>query len=153
MRFDALLRAHAYMRAERPPEIWEVDTEDLCFLPLLGEMIAAALSKGTPLGELTLNGSNVVVEASEDPDDTPEVPAPAEYVAVTVSGQTDFGPDVTWHPSKRDLSGLLFDLQSRLVVTHARYAYIRRVPPEGSFTVFIPRLIAVRQNPRGDQAP
>ena len=68
MRLDALLRAHAYIKVERPPEIWEAETEDVRFVPLLGEMIAAALSGGAELGQLTLNASNVVVEASEDDD-------------------------------------------------------------------------------------
>jgi hypothetical protein len=38
LRFDALIRAHGFMRTERPPEIWEADTEDVRFIPLLGEM-------------------------------------------------------------------------------------------------------------------
>jgi hypothetical protein len=53
MRFDAILRAHAFMKVQRPPEIWEADTEDIRFLPLLGEMIVAPLSEGVTLGELT----------------------------------------------------------------------------------------------------
>ena len=40
MRLDALIRAHGFMRTERPPELWEADTEDVRFIPLLGEMIA-----------------------------------------------------------------------------------------------------------------
>ena len=87
MRLDAVLRAHAFMKVERPPEIWEADTEDTRSLPLLGEMIAAPLSEGATLGELTRNVSNIAVESSVD-DERPEVPtvSPGVYVAVTVSG-------------------------------------------------------------------
>ena len=68
MKLDALLRAHGFMKVERPPEIWEADTEDTRFVPLLGEMIAAALAGGGELAELTLNappqGAIVVNEVS-----------------------------------------------------------------------------------------
>jgi hypothetical protein len=139
MRLDPILRAHAYMKVERPPELWEADTEDSRFLPLLGEMIAAALSGGAALGELTLNASNIVVEPSEDGEE-PEIPPPAEYVGITVRGPTDLGPDDTWHPSAPHRAGLLFRLHHRLAAAGARFAYIRRIPPEGSFTVFFSRL-------------
>jgi hypothetical protein len=139
MRLDAILRAHAYMKLERPPELWEVDTEDWRFLPLLGEIIAAALSSGTPLGELTLNASNVVVEPPESNED-PGAPRPAEYVAITVRGPTDFGPDDRWDPSAPHRTGLLSRLRHRLEAAGARFAYIRRIPPDGSFTVFLSRL-------------
>ena len=139
MRFDGLLRAHAFMKVERPPDIWEADTEDVRFVPLLGEMIAAGLSKGAPLEELTLNVSNVVVE--RDPDDDPSPPSAGEYVAVTVSGNADFGPDSTW-PARPGtaVSDLLVRLKERLATAGARYAYTRRLPQAGSLTVFLPRL-------------
>ncbi len=58
------------MKVERPPEIWAAATEDVDFIPLLGEMIAAALAgglaRGLALADLTLNVSNVVVERSPD---------------------------------------------------------------------------------------
>ncbi len=139
MRLDALLRAHAYMKVERPPELWEADTQDVRLLPLLGEMIAAALSTGTPLGELTLNAANVVVEAPDDAEDDPMVPTPGEYVALTVSGDTDFGPDAVWPAAPGRLAGLLQRLADRLVVAGARYAYIRKLPTHGSLTVFLSR--------------
>ena len=53
MRLEPILRAHAYMNVEQPPELWEADTEDSRFLPLLGETIAAALANGALLEELT----------------------------------------------------------------------------------------------------
>jgi len=128
------------MKIERPPELWEADTEDTRFLPLLGEMIAAALVGGPPLGELPLSAANVVGERSDD-GEAMEVPRPAEYVAVTVRGSTDLGPDDTWHPSAPHRPGLLFRLSDRLETAGARYAYIRRTLPEGSITVFFSRLV------------
>ncbi|MGH7503571.1 MAG: hypothetical protein ACREL7_17730 [Longimicrobiales bacterium] len=127
------------MKVERPPELWEADTEDSRFLPLLGEIIAAALSSGTPLGELTLNASNIVVEPPED-DEEVVVPQPGEYVALTVRGPTDLGPDDTWHPSAPHQPGMLYRLRHRLETAGARFAYVRRIPPEGSVTVFFSRL-------------
>jgi len=44
LRLDGLLRAHAFMRVERPPELWEAAAEDTTLVPLLGEMIAARLA-------------------------------------------------------------------------------------------------------------
>jgi hypothetical protein len=140
MRLDALLRAHGFMKVERPPDIWEADTEDTRFLPLLGEMIAAALSRGAVLGALTLNISNVVVEppAADDPGEEPTVP-PGHYVAVTVNGQADLGADSAWLPGRCPPSGLLRRLDARLGTGGARYAYVRRTPPTGSITVFLAR--------------
>ena len=141
MRLDALLSAHGFMKVERPPEIWEADTEDVRIVPLLGEMIAAGLSGGAELGALTLNVSNVVVEAPEDEDCVESRgPLSGRYVAVTVSGQTDLGPDSTWKAGDASASGLLGRLTDRLVTAGARYAYVRRIPPTGSVTVFLPRL-------------
>jgi hypothetical protein len=128
------------MKVQRPSELWEADTEDSRFLPLLGEIIAAALGSGAALGELTLNASNIVVEPPED-GEAATLPEPAEYVAITVRGPTDFGPDDTWHPSGPHQRGLLLRLHHRLAAAGARFAYIRRIPPDGSFTVFLSRLV------------
>ena len=127
------------MRVERPPEMWEADTEDVLLLPLLGEMIASGLATGTPLAELTLSASNVVIEPPEDGEDM-VAPLPGEYLALTVSGVTEFGPDDTWHPSAPSRDGLLSRLHDRLEAAGARFAYIRRIPPEGSFTAFFDRI-------------
>ena len=54
------------MKTEQPPELWEADTDDDRFIPLLGEMIAAGLVTGTPLEELTLSASNVVTCAAPE---------------------------------------------------------------------------------------
>lgn len=69
MRLEPLLRAHGFMKVEQPPELWEPATEDTRFVPLLGEMIAAGLTGGAELDALTLNASNVVVEAPRPGED------------------------------------------------------------------------------------
>ena len=78
---DALLTAHAFMRVERPPELWQVDVDDEPFIRMLGEMIVVGLLHHDVLAELTLNASNVTV-GEEGPDGV----APGDYVAVTVRG-------------------------------------------------------------------
>lgn len=137
MRLESILRAHSAMKRERPPELWEADTEESRLLPLLDEMIAAALRGGTSLGDLTLNASNVVVEPSEDAEGLG--PAPGEYVAITIRGPVDLGPDDTWPSSASPRPGLLSRLHPGLEVVGARFAYVRRIPPQGSVTVFFSR--------------
>jgi hypothetical protein len=140
MTLDALLRAHGFMKVERPPEIWEADTEDTRLVPLLGEMIAAALAGGGDLPSLTLNASNVSVDRADDPDAAEGSGPPAgEFVALTISGTTDLGPDGAWNPGRRPGVALLDRLADRLAVAGARYAYVRRTPPTGSITVFLAR--------------
>ena len=140
MRFEALLRAHGFMKTEHPPDVWEADTEDVRFVPLLGEMIAALLSTGAELGELTLNVSNVaVVPDPSDEDGGGAGPSPGEYVAVTVKGRGDLGPDGTWRRGGSTSLRLLTRLVERLETAGAHYAYVRRLPPESSVTVFLPR--------------
>lgn len=140
LRLEPLLRAHEFMKVERPPLLWDADTEDTRLVPLMGEMIAAALSKGTPLAELTLAAANVVVEPYADGEGvTPGSPEPAEYVALAVRGVADFGADATWKPGAPPASGLLARLHERLLTAGARFAYLRRMPPEASFTVFLAR--------------
>jgi hypothetical protein len=58
MQLDALLRAHAFLRVERPLLLWEVDGEDVAVIRLLGEMIVVGLSRGNQMPEL--------VERSQD---------------------------------------------------------------------------------------
>jgi hypothetical protein len=49
MRFDEILTPHGFMRTERPPLMWEADTDDERFIPLLGEMIVVGLNAGNEL--------------------------------------------------------------------------------------------------------
>jgi hypothetical protein len=78
---EALLNAHAYMRVERPPLLWEVDVLDEPFIRLLGELIVVGLLHHDVLGELTLNASNVTVEG-----EPPEGVSLGDYVAITIAG-------------------------------------------------------------------
>src|ERR671919_2821151 len=89
MRFDEILRAHGFMRTERPPLMWEADTDDERFIPMLGEMIVVGLNAGNELAQLRLAVSNVTVEEEEEEDDPEETPwvEPGDYVAVTVKGR------------------------------------------------------------------
>ena len=131
MRLDALLRAHGFMRVERPPELWEADTDDQSFIPLLGEMIVASLVRGARLEDLTLNASNVTVpDDAESPGDPPA----GDYVAITVSGEVAWAADASWHPARPWALGSLEDLTARLAPAGARFAYIRRAPGRGSLT-------------------
>src|SRR5215470_13293446 len=115
MRLDAVLRAHGFMKVERPPKLWEADTEDVRFLPLLGEMIAAPLSRGAELHDLTLSVSNVIVPPADEESVDTLGPEPGEYVAVTVKGRADVGPDSSWSPARQTASGLLRKLAHRLL--------------------------------------
>jgi hypothetical protein len=121
MRLDGLLRAHGFLKLDRPPELWEADT-GLAIVPLLGEMIAGCVRRETlELSELTLNASNVEVPE----DDEPGGPPAGQFVALTVSG-----PAV---PS-------LAKLRESLVAAKVRYSYIRDMQTHGSITVFLARL-------------
>jgi hypothetical protein len=131
---DALLNAHAFLRVERPPELWEMDVLDEPFIRMLGELIVVGLLHHDVLGELALNVSNVVVG-----DDGPSGVDPGDHVAVTIRGAGDWERDVTWTPASVDplWSG---DLDVAVRAAGASFAYLRRLgDDEGSITVFIPR--------------
>ena len=138
MRLDALLAAHGAMRIERPPELWEADTDDTRVVPLLDAMLAAALSQGAARADLTLNAANVVVAPPDDGEEAGP-PLPGEYVAVTVSGPIDFGPDAVWPSPPGRSGGLLAQLADRLADARARFAYVRRLSGHGAVTVFLSR--------------
>jgi hypothetical protein len=138
VRFDEILRAHAFMRTERPPLLWEADTDDERFLPMLGEMIVIGLGRGNELAELTLSVSNVTVE--EDDDEEAWV-APGDYVAVTVRGPGRWANDV-WRAGEGPTRGLLCNVGPWADDAGAVYAYTRELGDEGAVTVFLPRLDA-----------
>jgi hypothetical protein len=88
---DAVLNAHAYLRVERPPELWLPATELDPFLRMLGELIAAALQRnGGVLAGVAVNVANVVVE----PDAAGALPV-GELVALSVSGDGEW-PETAW---------------------------------------------------------
>ncbi|HEX6315306.1 MAG TPA: hypothetical protein VFZ73_10630 [Gemmatimonadaceae bacterium] len=137
MRFEALLRAHEFVQVQRPPEIWEADTEDVRFLPLLGEMLSTFVSRGVPLNQVTLLVSNMIT--ADDPDSLHGLPG-GEWVAVTVSGPADIGPDETWTPAAVPSQSTLGCLHERLTTAGTRFAYVRRLSPNASMTILLPRL-------------
>lgn len=131
---DALLTAHAFMRVERPPELWQVDVEDEPFIRMLGEMIVVGLLHHDVLADLTLNTSNVTVG-----DDGPDGVAPGDYVAMTVHGPGEWERDMTWTPMSAEPLWSA-DLDAAVRAASVSYGYLRSSgQEEGSITVFIPR--------------
>jgi hypothetical protein len=136
MKLDATLRAHGFMRIERPPLLWEIDVaDDRPFFRLLGELIAHGLGRGSELSELLLAASNVTIE----PETLREVAA-GDYVALTIRGRGDWGPEQTWVPaSAARLVGADLDRAAR--EAGIAWGYTRVLgPDEGSITVLFPRL-------------
>ena len=131
---DALLNAHAFMRVERPPSLWEVDVDDEPFIRMLGEMIVVGLLHHDVLAELTLNVSNVTVG-----DDGPDGVASGDYVAISITGPGGWEADTSWTPRPRSPSGA----PTSTPPSGARRRRSRTVGAlgvdEGSITVFIPR--------------
>jgi hypothetical protein len=138
MDLDRPLRAQASLKVERPPTLWEAETEVEPFLALLGEMIALGLGRGNELAELTLNVSNVVVEPDEDDWEVDRIPD-GEYVAITVRGAGAWD-DETWRAGQGPTTGLLSNVGPAADAAGAVYAYTRDLVVEGSVTVFLPRL-------------
>ena len=117
MRLDALLQRFP-MRLERPPELWEAETDEAHFVDLVSIM------QSSMIGELVLNVNNVVVQPPDDgePGSIPE----GEFVAVTVRGT----------------AGPAFDgVDGRLMAHGARHAYTRRQSGMDSVTAFLNRCV------------
>ena len=131
---DALLNAHAFMRVERPPQLWEVDVDDEPFIRMLGEMIVVGLLHHDVLAELTLNASNVTVG-----DDGLEGVAAGDYLAISIRGRGDWEGDMSWTPASAEPFWSP-DLDIAVRAASASFAYRRRLgDDEGSITVFVPR--------------
>ena len=128
------LRAHSFLRVERPLELWEVECPEREFLGLLGELIVAGLLRGNALGDLLLNASNVVVE-----DDTPGgAPPRGRFVALTISGAGDWEPDLTWTSARPVIRGLVgADLDAAFRAAGVPYAYVRVGCEGGSATAYL----------------
>jgi hypothetical protein len=95
MKLDGIVRAHEFMRIERPPVLWEADTQDEVFIRLLGEMIAFALQRSPDLSTLTLNVANVVVDSHAAGEGMPA----GEYLAITVRGPGSGTPELVGEPN------------------------------------------------------
>ncbi|MGH9008776.1 MAG: hypothetical protein ACRDYF_02900 [Acidimicrobiia bacterium] len=142
MDLGPLLNAHAYLRVERPPRLWEADIDDVALVRVLGEMIAAALARGTALGEIVLRVNNVTVEPPDNQcSDTPGEPRAGDYVALTiVGGEGDWRPELSWRPGAASGLRLLnADLVSAATAAGIPFAYTRSTGAGGSVTVFLPR--------------
>ena len=134
-----LLNAHGYLRVERPPELWEADVDDVALVRVVGEMVAAALLRGTALSDVVLRVNNVTVEADGGADPSPG-PAAGDYVAVSVIGGGDWGPEMIWRPGGADDSVLINpDLSRAVRMAGIPFGYTRSSGDGGSVTVFLPR--------------
>jgi hypothetical protein len=138
MDLESLLRAHAFMKVERPPLLWSPDTEDEPFLLMLGEMIALGFGRGTELADLTLNISNVTVDPDAEDDEGEAIPD-GDYVAVTVRGAGVWEDDL-WRAGHGATTGLLGNVGPAADAAGAVYAYTRNLGSEGSVTALLPRL-------------
>jgi len=138
MRLDTVLRAHAFMKPQSPPLMWDADTDAATVTMLIADLVGFASKEGVRPDQLILNISNVVVAPSDD-GEAGGSPEPGEYVALTVNGRVDFGADDRWTPTDRPRGDLLNSLGDRLTAVGARFAYVRRIPPDGSITVFLRR--------------
>jgi hypothetical protein len=130
-----ILNAHPYVVVQRPPMLWATEVEVEPFVRLLGEMLAAGLSRnGQDLSSITLNIANV--EAAAEPES--QVPAGA-FVAVTVRCKGDWSPEGSWSCGhRRDRPFLSTDFETALADAGAAYAYARTLADgEGSVTVFL----------------
>ena len=142
MDLDGPLRAQASLKVERPPMLWEAETEVEPFLALLGQMIALGLGRGNELRDLTLNVSNVVVEPDQDDEEVEWIPG-GEYVAITVRGAGAWNDD-TWRAGQGPTTGLLCNVGPAADAAGAVYAYTRDLVPEGSVTALLPRALEPR---------
>jgi len=135
MDLEAPLREQASVKVERPPALWQADTEVGPFLALLGELIALGLGRGNELDGLTLNAANVVVEPDDEEGSVPE----GEFVAITVRGSGSWDDEV-WRVGQRPTTGPFEGLGPAAERAGAVYAYTRDLGHAGSVTVFLPRL-------------
>jgi hypothetical protein len=128
-----LLRAHSYLRVERPFELWPAAVDDVPLVRLLGETIAFALSRGTELGDVVLGASNITVE-----HDAPI--GPGDYVALSIAGVGDWSPEVSWLPGDPTAPMLVNeDVTAAARAAGVTWAYTRAFEDHGSITVFLPR--------------
>ena len=129
----AVLRAHDYMRVERPPLLWDLSAEPEAFFRLLGEMISRGLTRGNELGGLTLKADNITIG--------PDGPAdPGDYVGITVFGAGDWSPEQIWplDPATEE-PFVTPDLHDAAAAADLIFGYTRGLGADsGSITVFFP---------------
>ena len=142
MQLDGIVRAHEFMHIERPPVLWEADTQDEVFIRLLGEMISFALQRNPDVSALTLNVANIVVDPHATRDGMPA----GEYLAVTVRGPGSGTPELAWRPNAPLTFGPFGDLDKAALKSRAVWVYSRNLGEEGSITAFFRRLLALPEN-------
>jgi hypothetical protein len=142
MKLDGIVRAHEFMHIERPPVLWEADTQDEVFIRLLGEMISFALQRSPDVSALTLNVANVVVDLHSTRH---EMPA-GEYLAVTVRGTGPGTPELVWRPNAPLTFGPFGDLDKAALKSRAVWVHSRNLGEEGSITAVFRRLPALPEN-------
>src|SRR5262245_41730647 len=101
MRLDDSLRDYEFLRVERPPLLWEADTDEVPFARLLDGLIALGALRDNQPAQLTLNVSNMTVEESAADARL----AMGDYVAITVRGGGTWGPEVVWWPGAAAIGG------------------------------------------------
>jgi hypothetical protein len=134
---EALLTAHAYLQVERPPVLWDPETDLEPLIRLLGEMISAALVRnGRLLSQVTLNVSNVTV----DPDAAGRIPA-GDFVAVTIRSRGDWSPETSWRRGADEAVPLVDEnIGAAAAAAGVVYGYSRVLAGgEGSVTVLFAR--------------
>jgi hypothetical protein len=133
----ALLRAHPYIAIERPPVLWPPDADDVPFVRVFGELIAASLVRnGGDLAAVTINVSNVVIE----PEAGGRMPV-GEFVAVTARGRGEWGPEIARAPDpSRQPPLVTSDLEAAATAAGVVWAYTRRLGDrQGSVTLLFKR--------------
>ncbi len=127
------LRAHSYLRVQRPFTLWSVDVDDVALIRLTGELLAVALGRGTELGDVVMRANNVTV-----PRDSPV--AAGDYVAITIAGAGDWSPEVSWTPDADGDRVLVNEDVTRAArAAGIPWAYTRIEADGGSVTFMLPR--------------
>jgi hypothetical protein len=127
------LRAHSYLRVERPFTLWHADVDDVALIRLTGELLASALARGTALPDVVLRASNVTVT-----DDQGVLPV-GDHVAITVEGVGDWSPEVSWTPDHTEIVLLNTDVTAAARAASVLWAYTRAFESGGSITVLFSR--------------
>ena len=143
MRVDvpSLLRAHASIRTEAPPEPWTPAGDHDALARLIEEMIAAGLARGHAPGDLTLSFSNVIADREDEEDgEDDDMPAGA-LVAVSVRGPGDWLPERTWRPSTGAVPPPFVDaaLEAAADRAGAVFGYTRDLGDGGAVVVWFAR--------------
>src|SRR4051812_12049079 len=94
MDLDGALRTHPRLRVERPPVLWEADTDETPFARLLAGPIGLGVRHGATPADLTFNVANVTIGESAAGERLPR----GDYVVVTVRGRGRWWPEAVWWP-------------------------------------------------------